>query len=228
MKIGIILTPDERSKAYLSKIISNKINLDKIIFMNDNSNKEFSEQISRISKNYGFEISKSVKEILIENELDFNEFNFIDINSKKLIDFLKTLELDYIIFTGGGILRSEILNINSKFVHFHPGITPFYKGSTCFYYSILNENKCGVTAFIMDEKLDTGEIICQKEFSKPNHEFIDDVYDPHIRSELLIELFKKRFLENHFEENKLNEGETFYVIHPILKHIAIQNCIKKY
>ena len=51
MKIGIILTPDERSKAYLSKIISNKINLDKIIFMNDNSNKEFSEQISRISKN---------------------------------------------------------------------------------------------------------------------------------------------------------------------------------
>ena len=228
MKIGIILTPDERSKAYLSKIISNKINLDKIIFMNDNSNKKFSEQISNISKNYGFEISKSVKNILIENELSFNEFNFVDINSKILINYLKKLKLDYIIFTGGGILKSEILNINSKFVHLHPGITPFYKGSTCFYYSILNENKCGVTAFIMDEKLDTGDIIYQKEFSKPSHEFIDDIYDPHIRSELLVELFEKRFLEKHFKKNKLTGGETFYIIHPILKHIAIQNCIKKY
>jgi len=227
MKIGIILTPDERSKAYLSKIISNKINLNKIIFMNDNSNKIFSDEISRISKKYGFEISKSVKEILIENRLDFKEFNFLDINSKILIEYLKTLELNYIIFTGGGILKNEILNIDSKFVHFHPGITPFYKGSTCFYYSILNDDNCGVTAFIMDEKLDTGEIICQKEFSKPDHEFIDDVYDPHIRSELLVELFKKRFLENHFEKNKLNGGETYYIIHPILKHIAIENCIKK-
>jgi methionyl-tRNA formyltransferase len=227
MKIGIILTPDERSKAYLSKIISNKIKLDKIIFMNNNSDKKFSEQISKISKNYGFEISKSVKEILIENKLNFDEFDFVDINSKILINFLKKLKLNYIIFTGGGILKKEILSINSKFIHLHPGITPFYKGSTCFYYSILNDSKCGVTAFIMDEKLDTGDIIYQKEFSKPNHEFIDDVYDPHIRSELLIELFKKRLLENHFEKNKLSGGETFYIIHPILKHIAIQNCIKK-
>ena len=36
MTIGIILTPDSRSKAYIQKILKNKIKLDLIIFMNDN------------------------------------------------------------------------------------------------------------------------------------------------------------------------------------------------
>ena len=228
MKVGIILTNDERSRAYLQKLQQQKILLDSYVLMNNAIEIEFSKEVISTSKKFGFDISESTKNTLLKNNILFNEFNFLDINHPKLINFLKEENCDYFIFTGGGILKKDILNLPIKFIHMHPGIVPHYRGSTCFYYSILNENKCGVTAFIMDEKLDTGEIICQKEFSKPNHEFIDDVYDPHIRSELLIELFKKRFLENHFEENKLNEGETFYVIHPILKHIAIQNCIKKY
>ena len=35
MKIGLILTPDNRSKAYLQKILKNDIPIDEIIFMND-------------------------------------------------------------------------------------------------------------------------------------------------------------------------------------------------
>ena len=35
MKVGIILTPDNRSKAYLQKIIRNKIDIDEIILLDD-------------------------------------------------------------------------------------------------------------------------------------------------------------------------------------------------
>lgn len=35
-KIGIILTPEVRSKAYLQKLILNNIKLSSVIFMNDN------------------------------------------------------------------------------------------------------------------------------------------------------------------------------------------------
>ena len=45
MKLGIILTPDARSKAYLQKILKNQITINEIIFMNDDhSEKTYSEE----------------------------------------------------------------------------------------------------------------------------------------------------------------------------------------
>ena len=45
MKIGLILTPDNRSKAYIQKIFNQNISLDEIIFMNDKRDSiKFSEQ----------------------------------------------------------------------------------------------------------------------------------------------------------------------------------------
>ena len=223
MKLGIILTPDNRSKAYIQKLVKNNITLNSILFMNDNKReKSYSEDIIKISKKNGFDISKSVKDTLTGNDLTFKEFNFVDINHQDLVKHIENNEEGFLIFTGGGILKKEILNSGVKFIHFHPGIVPNYRGSTCFYYSILDDGNCGVTAYIMDEKLDTGDIVYQKKFNKPNHIFVDDVYDPFIRSETLVELIKKDILKkNNFKKNNPLEGETFFIIHPVLKHISI-------
>lgn len=227
MKVGIILTPDERSKAYLQKLLSNKIRIDEIIFMNNNvSEKEFSVDLINESKKCGFDISESVKYTLEHNNLQYKEFDFININEPKLIEYLKKSKMDYFIFTGGGILKSNILNVGPKFIHLHPGIVPDYRGSTCFYYSIINQNNCGVTVYIMDEKLDTGDIILQKTFSMPNNPYIDDVYDAHIRSETLIQVLKNNLLEKGNFSKQNEDGNTYFIIHPVLKHIAILNCLK--
>ena len=228
MTIGIILTPDSRSKAYIQKILKNKIKLDLIIFMNDNrSEKIFSNELIQQSKNHGFDISKSVIDTLKENNLDFQEFPFVDINNSELIDYIRNSSIDFILFSGGGILRDEILSLETKFIHFHPGIVPSYRGSTCFYYSILKEGRSGVTAFIMDQNLDTGDILHQKFLEKPSHKYLDDVYDPHITSETLIELVTNN--ENLFSNAKKQDpsiGETYFIIHPTLKHIAILSCLR--
>ena len=227
MSIGIILTPDVRSKAYIQKILHHQIHFEHIIFMNDNRiEKKYSEDIIKLSKNYGFDISQSVMNTLLKNNLDFKEFSFVDVNNPILIKYLQSLETEFFIFTGGGILKHDILSSDVKFIHLHPGITPSYRGSTCFYYSILNENYAGVTAYIMDKNLDTGNIIYQKKFQKPNHKYLDDVFDPYIRSETLIELLKNKtipFTES-IKQNPL-DGETYHIIHPVLKHIAILSCI---
>ncbi len=223
MKVGIILTPDNRSKAYLQKIIRNKIDIDEIILLDDGRKITCTNEEEECAKIFEFNLSKSVKEILDDHELKYKQFSFVDINNAELIEYLKTLCLDFCIFSGGGILKKEILRLSTKFVHFHPGIVPNYRGSTCFYYSILNDDECGVTAFIMKEGLDVGDVICKKSFKKPNHIYVDTVYDPHIRSETLVEVLKKNLLSNDFEKQK-SEGETYYIIHPILKHIAILSC----
>ena len=142
------------------------------------------------------------------------------------VNFIKKNREEYYIFTGGGILKNEILKLGVKFVHLHPGLVPKYRGSTCFYYSIINEGSAGVTAFIMDEGLDTGDIIYQKTFEKPLHKFLDEVYDPHIRSETLLDIVSQNLLnEQNFKQQNSSEGETYFIIHPVLKHIAIMNCI---
>lgn len=228
MKIGIILTPDVRSKSYIQKVVLNKIELDEIIFMTDNrSELQYSQQIITESKKAGFDISKSVLDTLLEHNLKFTKFNFVNINNTDLIKYVSNTKVDYFIFTGGGILKKEILNTGPKFIHLHPGLVPYYRGSTCFYYSIIKENNAGVTAFIMDEHLDTGDVICQKSFPKPNHQFIDEIFDPYIRSETLLDIFKKNLLEHdNFQKQSQTEGETYYIIHPVLKHIAILNCVQ--
>ncbi len=228
MKIGIILTPDNRSKAYIQKILKHDIIIDEIIFLNDSRVEDnISEQMIKQSETYGFDISESVLMTLKNKELMYKEFQSADINNKELIKYIKEKNLDFLIFTGGGILKQEILSLKTKFIHFHPGIVPDYKGSTCFYYSILKENNCGVTAFIMNEGLDTGDILHQKIFDKPKHLFVDEVYDPHIRSETLIDVLKNNLIyKNAFKKQEPNKGDTYYVIHPVLKHIAILNCIK--
>ena len=229
MKIGLLLTPDNRSKAYIQKIFNQNISLDEIIFMNDKRDSpKFSEQIILQSKKNGFDISEKVESTLLNHNLKFKEFPFIDINNKDLINYIKEKNLDYIIFSGGGILKKEILSCRTKFIHFHPGIASDYKGSTCFYYSILDKNNCGVSAIIMDEGLDTGDIVYQRIFSKPEHFFVDEVYDPYIRSETLMDILKKNILEkNEFKKQKPSEGNTYYIIHPVLKHIALLCCQKK-
>ena len=227
MKLGIILTPDERSKAYLQKIIKKKIHLDEILFMNDSKQEPiYSSEIVKLSKNAGFDISISVSSFLYDTGINFTEFSSVDINDPELVEYVSESDTDVFIFTGGGILRHNMLNSGARFLHLHPGIVPDYRGSTCFYYSMINEDYCGVTAYFMDEKIDTGDIIYQKKFPKPNHQFVDDVYDAYIRSETLIDVLKNQMVFNtDLVRQNPDDGETYYVIHPVLKHIAILSCL---
>ena len=115
-----------------------------------------------------------------------------------------------------------------KFIHIHPGIVPEYKGSTPIYYSILKEDKCGATAFFMNEEIDSGEIIMQKEFDMPlPDEDIDYYYDCTMRATLLKDILDIYVTKDEFPKEALlrhvNE-EAYFIIHPVLKHIAILKC----
>ena len=79
----------------------------------------------------------------------------------------------------------------------------------------------------MDEGLDTGNIIYQRTFKKPKNIYIDEVFDAHIRSETLIDVLKKELLlKNINKAQNPDNGNTYFIIHPVLKHIAILDCIK--
>lgn len=192
---------------YMQELVNNKLNPSYALIL-DNKNNHFKDLI-KICKN---------------NEIEYETLKTSNINDIEVVEKIRKREENYFIFSGGGILSKEIVNIK-KFIHIHPGILPEYKGSTCFYYSLLNDKNIGASAFIMKPEIDSGEIIAKKVFPLPKTMDLDNYYDPFIRSRLLLEIIKNRsYVKTRLQTKK---GKDYYIIHPVLKHIALLDLEKE-
>lgn len=72
----------------------------------------------------------------------------------------------------------------------HASLLPNYRGAAPIHWSIINgETKTGVTTFFIDEKIDTGNIILQKEVLISNTETVGDLHNKlmHLGSKLVVE-----------------------------------------
>jgi hypothetical protein len=118
-------------------------------------------------------LNQSTKELLLDVEWHYDELSFRTINDPELVDYLKNnIKEKYIIYSGGGILRDEVLSINKKFIHVHPGVVPEVKGADCLLWSALVYNEIGMSSFFMNKGIDTGDIIKTKAYSVPKFNLI--------------------------------------------------------
>jgi methionyl-tRNA formyltransferase len=60
----------------------------------------------------------------------------------------------------------------------HASLLPAYRGAAPIHWAIINgETKTGITTFFIDDKIDTGEIILQKEIAINNNETVGSLHD---------------------------------------------------
>ena len=72
----------------------------------------------------------------------------------------------------------------------HASLLPEYRGAAPIHWAIINgETKTGVTTFFIDDKIDTGEIILQKEIEIETDEIVGTLHDKlmHLGAELVNE-----------------------------------------
>jgi methionyl-tRNA formyltransferase len=63
-------------------------------------------------------------------------------------------------FSNPFILSEQVLSLKTKFINFHPGILPKYKGNLSIVYSLINKEKfVGGSWHYIDKGIDTGNII---------------------------------------------------------------------
>lgn len=159
-----------------------------------------------------------------------------DINSPLVRESLKSCLSSYFVFTGGGILDKETLRQGKNFIHIHPGIVPRFRGSTCFYYSLLEDNSLGSTAFLMDEHIDTGNVIASTRFHmnyriQPEQTmFMDYIVDPFVRAVTL-----KKVLSMYVHDGRImtspqppSDTHAYFVMHPLLRHLTIHRINRRY
>ena len=91
-----------------------------------------------------------------------------DITEKKFIEELKKFSADFFVVVGfGNILTKEILDIpRFSCLNIHASHLPKYRGAAPVKRAIVNgEKKTGVTIIRMNEEMDAGDVVLQKEIN---------------------------------------------------------------
>lgn len=219
-----------RTKAYLQILAKNDLLPSHVILMlpdpSANMKKSNTGAVAGREDTKYFVSNESVIYTLEERNIRYSIIKTSDVNSDEVTQMLKSLPQKYVIYSGfgGQILGSHLFALDKRYIHVHPGIVPEFRGSTTIYYSLLSNGTIGATAMFLDEQIDTGPIIKKKNYFLPEDPpNLDYIYDPYIRAELLAEVMKEYRETGFFTEGEQDplEGETYHIIHPVLKHIAL-------
>ena len=221
--LAIILTDNGRARAYLSELAKAKLLPSAAIVVE--SPEIIDKPQERFFSNY-FDNTTPIKEKLRSLEISYEAFSVESINELSVVEYTLSLKQELIVFAGsaGSILSSKYFRNDKKLIHVHPGKLPEYRGSTPMYYSLLNENNITMSAFLMSEQLDGGNVIFEESFTDiTDKRKIDTELDPYFRAVVLAKALE-RYLDNGCLASQNNsdvDEEKFYIIHPILKHLAI-------
>ena len=189
-------------------------------------NAEGKPELSPVIKGLGrFDLDKPINETLAENGISYIALHGHDINSIENVQIIEQAKELVFIYSGfgGQILRKAMLNCGKRFLHVHGGYLPHFPGSTTNYYSLIANGTMGATSMFLSEKIDSGPILVRKTFNPPEDCLeIDHVYDSAIRAEVLVETLKQHQDTGRFlASEQSSKHHNYFVIHPILKHIAI-------
>jgi len=233
-KLGIILSDTSRSRAYLQILLYKKI-VPRVIVIMVSSNEHLIGKPKQLigvpdtlfqyqNDIWSFDPNESVEVTLDKSNLGYIKLNVENINDPKVIPLLINLSIDNLIYSGSGgvILKKELFKLGINFIHSHGGLLPKYQGSTCNYYSLLEEKIIAASVILMNEKIDDGPLIhvikINTDFDKTK---IDHYYDPLIRAIALVKAFEINPTLTKLEIKKEYPNSMYFVIHPVLKHIAI-------
>jgi len=231
---GIVMSDTSRSRAYIQMLISNNLIPSNIIILKPIESEKavlgkYSSSLNKEEEKefegYKFNPNFSIFDSLNEKGITYKLIDARSINEQHVIYQIQKVNEKYFIYSGFGgiILKSPVLTCGKFFIHVHGGFLPFYRGSTCNYYSLIKENIIGAASIIMNKEIDKGPILISKKFSPPKNKLdIDHYYDPLVRSLVLIQTIKSLLKgQVKIKNNEESMGDMFYVIHPVLKHISI-------
>ncbi len=153
-----------------------------------------------------------------------------DYTDDKAIEVLRNARPDVVAFTGGGMIRKEMLEIPKiGILNCHLGILPPYRGMDVVEWPLVERDRdneppqVGLTIHAMEQGLDTGPILfCQPLEIRPGDTFRS------IRTRIeptTVELMMKAIRQicdgsARFTEQALGKGRQYFVMHPRMKMYA--------
>lgn len=154
-----------------------------------------------------------VKEVALKHNIEVFQPKSLR-KDKEVIEKLKEMNLDYIVVVAyGQILSKEVLDIPKiGCINLHGSLLPKYRGAAPIHYAIMNgETESGNTTMLMDEGLDTGDMLLKNIVSIGENTTTAELYDElkETGAPLLIETLEKLF-KGEIKPEAQGESKTCY------------------
>ena len=120
--------------------------------------------------------TSEVKKYALEKELAL--YQPTNLKSEEFSNELKEMNPDLIVVVAFRMLPKQVWNFPKLGTfNVHASLLPDYRGAAPIHWAIINgEQKTGVTTFFLNEDIDTGEIILQKELSIGKNDSLSEIY----------------------------------------------------
>jgi methionyl-tRNA formyltransferase len=127
-----------------------------------------------------------IKETKVKQWSKENGVPFLEITSLKnegleqVIEKIKEINPDYGVVADFGFIipKNVIDEIDGRIINIHFSLLPKYRGASPVQHAILNgDEKTGIPYYILDEKMDTGDIIKQIEYKIDTKLTSGEIYD---------------------------------------------------
>lgn len=239
--IGMIAADTARSKAYVQAMLRHDLLPARVLVLNNATARSLPGQMTAADRRprtkthletdecwseSGFDVSESLYRTLEKMGVTAETIDCADINEIEVVAKVRAMPEPVMIYSGygGTLLKEEILSTGKRFLHIHGGYLPDYKGSTTNYYSLLVDGTLGASSLFLSAAIDSGPVLQRRKFPAPEDRLsIDHIYDSAARARVLIETLEAYVADGEwrFDLPENSGGETFYIIHPVLKHVAI-------
>ncbi len=160
-----------------------------------------------------------------------------NINDPAVVEAVAAAPQEWILTTGGGIVRSPLLELKGKkFLHVHPGHLPQIRGADGLLWSMLLRGNPGASAIVLSSGLDEGNIIAAYDYPSPAfaipavepldvellYRLAISYFDPYLRARMLLSLLRSKDLcELEGAVQNKGDGDTFHFMNKRLRSIAL-------
>lgn len=135
-----------------------------------------------------------IKQYCLDNNLTFPIYQPQTLKDENIVKVLQDLKPDFIIVAAyGQILPKSILEI-APCINLHASLLPQYRGASPIQKSILNNDRfTGVTAMLMEEGLDSGDILGFKYLELGNDTDVEELFTllSDVAADLIILILEK-------------------------------------
>ena len=239
--IGMVAGDTSRSRAYLQALVRNGLLPGFVLLLESPADTTLPGQLNRSVTSppaaafsetdacwseAHFDPALPIRSLLDKLAIPYEVLASRDINDPSVVEAIRRRTEQVFIYSGfgGALLRKEVLSTGKRFLHVHGGYLPDYKGSTTNYYSLLSEGNMGASAIFLNEEIDCGPVLMRRKFpAAADRQAIDHIYDSGARAKVLVETLRRYRASGDWEFELPDNigGETYYIIHPVLKHLAI-------